>query len=74
MKKRIRLISLDGKEVVEAEVFFNNRYAIIFSHRVFLFGFTQGTIDHYREVKAERVNTIETLRNTSSPRNIAQGE
>lgn len=63
---RVRLISLTGEKVFEAEIA-NPVKAIIFSNQVFLFADTFGDWNHYSEVVAERVHYLETASTASPP-------
>lgn len=58
---RIRLISLTGEVIAEAEIEISTD-AVIFSDRVFIQAFSIASFEYFREVKATRVRNIETLR------------
>lgn len=57
MIKTVRLIDVKGNGVASAQVR-TNADAIIFANQVYLFAFTQGQFDYYREVHAERIREI----------------
>lgn len=60
--KQVRLVSYSGEEIFTAEVKIDGVESIIFSNQVYLFRQSEGQIDVYREVTAERVRERKTLR------------
>ncbi len=61
---KLRLINLSGDTVADTSIELDAEHpgAIIFSDRVFIYAFTVGAWQHFREVKAARVRFVETAR------------
>lgn len=58
MKHTNRLISLDGRDAFVCETN-SHPQAVIFCNRVFVFHQTIATVNHFREINAERVREIQ---------------
>lgn len=59
--KKVHLYSYSGEIVSTSEIKIAGVDAIIFSNQVFLFRHSEGEVDVYREVSAERVRHTEIL-------------